>query len=235
MLLWTLLIALLVAAITALVLGDSGTLGGLDGGMIASVTAMLALLIFLGSDLATDYAGRFGKALKDFAIWITMALLLIIGYSFRDELSVVYQRVAGELLPPGTGLSVATQEPGQRAVRIRQRPDGHFVVRSRVNGQTVTMLVDTGASTIVLTPADAAAAGIATEALNYSVPVSTANGMAFAAPVRIERISIGPIEMRNMDALVARPGALGESLLGMNFLRELGDFQFTGEFLTLRG
>lgn len=235
MLLWLLLIGLLVAAIAALVLGDSGTLGGLDGGMIASFTALLALLVFLASDLARDYAGRFGAALKDLAIWIIVALLLVIGYSFRDELTLVYQRLAGELAPPGTSINVSTQGPGLRAVRVRQRPDGHFAVRSRINGQTVTLLVDTGASTIVLTPADAAAVGIATGSLTFSIPVRTANGTAFAAPARIESIAIGPIEMRDLDALVARPGALGESLLGMNFLRELRDFQFTGEFLTLRG
>ncbi|MEM7774484.1 MAG: TIGR02281 family clan AA aspartic protease [Pseudomonadota bacterium] len=235
MLLWILLALLMSAAIGALVLGDGGTLGGFDGGMLASATALLALLIFLGSSLGRDYIGRAGQAMKDFAIWVGIALVLVLGYSFRDEAQLIYQRLAGELMPPGTGIHVGTNEVGQRAVRIRKRPDGHFAVRSRVNGQSVTMLVDTGATTIVLTPADAQAAGIQTDTLRYTIPVQTANGTAYAAAVRLGAIAVGPIELRGLDALVAKQGALRESLLGMNFLKELRDFRFTGEFLTLRG
>lgn len=233
--LWGLLLLLMVGAIVALVLGDTGTVAGMSGGMIASLTAMVAMLIYLGSSLASDYAGRMNKAVKDLVIWAAIALALIVVYSFRNEALLIYQRVAGEVLPPGTSVNIGANVPGERAVRIRKRSDGHFAVNSRVNGRSVQMMVDTGASTIVLTPADAAAAGISTSALTYSVVVNTANGTAYAAPVRIERISVGPIERRGLDALVAKPGALRESLLGMNFLKELRDFSFSGEFLTLRG
>ncbi len=235
MLLWITLIMLLVAAIVALVLGDAGTLGGFSGGQIASLTALVALVIFLGSSLAGDYAGRMSKAVKDFAIWVAIALALVLAYAFKDDAKYLYQRLAGELAPPGTTISVGTATQGESAVRIRKRSDGHFVVRAEVNGQPITMLVDTGASTIVLTPADAAAIGISTSSLSYSVAVSTANGTAYAAPVRIERIAVGTIERRGLDALVARRGALSQSLLGMNFLRQLRDFSISGDFLTLRG
>ena len=159
MLLWITLLLLVLAGIAAVALGDSGTIGGLDGGTIASATALLALLIFLGSSLAGDYVGRLGKAVKDAAVWAGLALLLVLGYSFRDEVNIAYNRVAGELLPPGSALDVSQTPEGARAVRIRKHPDGHFVVRARVNAQQVTMLVDTGASTIVLTSQDARALG----------------------------------------------------------------------------
>ena len=71
--------------------------------------------------------------------------------------------------------------------------------------------------------------------LAYNVPVNTANGGTFAAAVRLKTVSIGPIVMRNVEALVSKPGALKESLLGMNFLRRLRSYEFSGEFLTLRG
>ena len=140
----------------------------------------------------------------------------------------------GELAPPGHTVAVETNERGERAVRVRRRPDGHFMARTEVNGSAVSMLVDTGASTVVLRPADAERAGIDTKRLNYSVPVQTANGTTHAAPVRLRSITIGGIEVRDIEALVSKPGNLKESLLGMTFLKRLRSYEFSGDFLTLR-
>src|SRR5260370_7233172 len=80
------------------------------------------------------------------------------------------------------------------------------------------MVLDTGASAVVL-PQDAAkAAGLPLEVLNYSVNVDTANGRARAAPVTLDRLSIGGIIERSVPALIAQPGQLPTSLLGMTFL-----------------
>jgi aspartyl protease family protein len=148
----------------------------------------------------------------------------------------------GELLPPGDAMTVdaggraaAGGKAGtEQAVRIRKRSDGHFVAKTEVNGVTVTMLVDTGASSVVLKPADARLAGVDVDRLTYSVPVQTANGTAYAAAVRLKRLSVGGITVDGIEALVAKPGTLGESLLGMTFLRRLRSYEFSGEFLTLR-
>jgi aspartyl protease family protein len=137
-------------------------------------------------------------------------------------------------LPPGESLTVENSQKGEQAVRLRRRSDGHFVARTQVNGVPVTMLVDTGASTVVLQPADARLAGIDVDNLSYSVPVQTANGTAFAAAVRLRHVAIGPIVLNGVDALVSAPGALKQSLLGMSFLRRLRSYEFTGEFLTMR-
>jgi aspartyl protease family protein len=67
------------------------------------------------------------------------------------------------------------------------------------------------------------------------VPVQTANGLAYAAAVRLNQVAIGSIVLDGVDALVARPGALKESLLGISFLRRLRSYEFSGDFLTLRG
>lgn len=98
----------------------------------------------------------------------------------------------------------------------------------------MTLLVDTGASTVVLKPADAARAGIDTRSLSYTAAVQTANGTAYAAPVRLRSIAIGPIELRDIEALVAKPGSINENLLGMSFLRRLRSYEFSKDFLTLR-
>ena len=105
---------------------------------------------------------------------------------------------------------------------IVNRPaSGEFAIAARVNGARVTFLFDTGASAVVLTASDARRAGVNAAGLAFDVPVTTANGPALAAEVRLDEIAVGPIVMRNVRALVARPGALEESLLGMSFLERL--------------
>lgn len=200
------------------------------GAMIFAAAMVLYLVILL-----TTQGGRVGQALKHLTVWGGLMLALVGGYAYRDELSIVASRVAGDLLPPGVGMTVETGVTGEKAVRVRKRRDGHFTAAAKVNGSAMSLMVDTGASTVVLKPADAAKAGIDVGRLSYSVAVNTANGTTYAAPVRLESISIGPIVVRNVEALIAKPGNLNESLLGMSFLRRLRSFDFSGEFLTLRG
>lgn len=225
----------MLGGIAAFALQDAHTLGGLSGDTIAGIAAGLALLVFYISAISRDYRGRISGMAKDFFLWAGLALLLIVGYSFRNEALYVINRVAGELMPPGQVISISTMNEGKHVVRIRRRPDNHFAATTQVNGFNVSMLVDTGASTIVLRPTDARTAGINTAKLSFTVPVNTANGSAFAASVKLREIRIGPIVMRNIEALVSKPGTLKESLLGMNFLRRLRSYEFSGEFLTLRG
>jgi aspartyl protease family protein len=232
--LWFLLLLLLLGGIVLIVAGDAGTIAGLDPATFAGVVTGVALIIAIGFSLAGSYRGRGRQAVKDLALWSAIGFALVTAYSFREEVAFVARRVAGELLPPGEVLTVEGTQKGEQAVRVRRRGDGHFAARMQVNGVPVTMLVDTGASTVVLKSADARSVGIDVDILVYSVPVQTANGAAFAASVRLRRVAIGPIVLEGVDALVARPGTLKESLLGMNFLRRLRSYEFSGEFLTLR-
>lgn len=235
MVFWICIVLLVLGGIAAFAIGDKGSLGGLSGDTLAGLSASLALLIFLGSSLLGDYKHRISGAVRDFGIWAVFALVLIIGYSFREEAGDIYNRLRGELLPPGQAVNVSSARDGYHAVRIRKRGDAHFTVQAKVNGAQIQLLVDTGASTVVLKQADAQAIGINTARLSYSVPVNTANGATFAASVRLTEVAIGPIVVRDIEALVSKPGALKQSLLGMNFLRRLRSYEFSGEFLTLRG
>ena len=192
------------------------------------------MLIFLVSSIAGSYRGRLGQAARDLVVWTGMALLLVTGYSYRNEILTLGHRVIGELLPPGAILRSDVQVEGEQSVRIRKRSDGHFIVRMQVNGMPLSMLVDTGASTVVLKPTDAQKLGIDPERLRYSVPVQTANGTTYAAHVRLRTLTLGPINLTDVDALVAKPGALKENLLGMSFLSRLRSYEFSGDYLTLR-
>ena len=97
------------------------------------------------------------------------------------------------------------------------------------------MVLDTGASSVVLTRDDAKAAGLPLEVLNYTVNIDTANGRTRAAPVTLDRIAIGGLEERSVEALVAQPGQLKTSLLGMSFLNRLQSWQVSGDRLVLKG
>jgi aspartyl protease family protein len=234
------MIAWLVGALVVLGLlfavlhGDLGTLvrgEGLDEVMqvvAAGLFAAYAVYLLMG------HRGRLGQAVRYLAVWAGVFLAFVAAYAYRGEITAVGYRVMGELAPPGQTIAMETPDGGERAVRVRRRTDGHFMARVEVNGAPVSMLVDTGASTVVLRPADAERAGIDVKRLNFSVPVQTANGTTYAAPARLRAITIGGIEIRDVEALVSKPGNLKESLLGMTFLKRLRSYEFSGDFLTLR-
>jgi len=232
---WLLLAFLVIAGALLLFRGDVQVLSTMDHTEIAILAAGVLLIAVYVVVLLKDERGRPLRALRYLLTWAAFGLFLITSYTYRQDLSGVIYRVAGELVPAGQTIVVETEDKSEHAVRVRRRFDGHFSVRAAVNGEAMLLLVDTGASTIVLKPADAARAGVDTRDLSYSVPVQTANGLAYAAPVHLRTVAIGPLVIHNVDALVARPGSVNENLLGMSFLMRLRSYEFSKEFLTLRG
>lgn len=128
--------------------------------------------------------------------------------------------------------------PGQAVVAeggrivLPRAMDGHYYLAAEVNGQTVRFVVDTGASQIVLTRADARRAGLDTENLAYVGRAYTANGMVRTAPVRLDRLSVGPVVNRDVRAVV-NEGELEQSLLGMDYLQRFSSVEITGGKLVL--
>ncbi len=123
---------------------------------------------------------------------------------------------------------------GPKSVRIRRNPQGQYLARGGINHSPTEFLVDTGAAVVLLRQTDAEKAGIDLSTLTFSVPIETANGTTYAAPVRIRSLSVGPIQIDGLEALVAAPGSLNESLLGISFLRRLRSYEMAGDFVTLR-
>ena len=231
---WLPFLALVVGGIVLMLRDEGETIAGLEPSSFAMMLVSATLLLFIGASTLAGYRGRIGQVLKDLAVWGAIALALVAGYTYRSEFGEIAHRITGELMPPGDVQVIEQRPGGERSVRIRRRGDGHFVARTQLNGASVNMLVDTGASTVVLRAVDARQMGLDVDRLNYTVPVQTANGTAYAAAVRLRQINIGPIVLTGVEALVAKPGALKESLLGMSFLRRLRSYEFTGDFLTLR-
>jgi aspartyl protease family protein len=108
---------------------------------------------------------------------------------------------------------------------------GHVILDAAVNGAPVRMLVDTGASLVTLTPADARASGIAFGELVFNHRVSTANGSARMAPVTLREIRIGQLSIYDVPAAVLEN--LNISLLGMSFLSRLQSYEMREGKLTI--
>jgi len=229
-------VALFILALAGMMLvgNDSGMIAGLDETTFGYLAVLLALLVYVLGGLITRYAGGASAMIRDAVTWLALGLGLVTLYAYKDQLTPIAARVVGELLP-GTAMTVETSVGGLTEVKIRRRLDGHFTASVEVNGKTVSMIVDTGASSIVLTPEDAKRAGFDPDKLTYRTPVLTANGRTVAARVRLNEVAIGPLDRTKVDALIAKPGALTQSLLGMSFLSRLRSYEFSGDLLTLRG
>ncbi len=229
---WLLLAIVVLGAAVFLFMDDNGgTLFGLHQNELRQVTYLLLLLVFVGSALLGRRL-RAGEILRSILSWGAIFLVAVTAYAYRDDLGAVGARVLAVLAP---GVPIAGNLAGETgdSVVIMRQMDGHFFVRADVNGATMTLMVDTGASFVTLTVADALRIGIDPATLSYHLPIRTANGMIQAAPVTIDRIAIGSIEHRNVQALVSPAGALDESLLGLSFLNSLRSYAISGDRLVL--
>jgi aspartyl protease family protein len=108
---------------------------------------------------------------------------------------------------------------------------GHILVNAAVNGAPVRFLVDTGASLVTLTPADARAAGLGPRQLAFNQRASTANGEVRIATVTLRQIRLGQLTIDEVPAAVTEN--LKVSLLGMSFLTRLQSYEVRGGKLTI--
>jgi aspartyl protease family protein len=115
-------------------------------------------------------------------------------------------------------VSVPTNSSNSRSVTLSRGNGGHFWTDARVDGRRLELVVDTGASYIALRASDAARLGIHPTPRDYSIKVSTANGVTRAALVQLSMVEIGNIVVRDVPALIHADEALGVNLLGMSFL-----------------
>ena len=238
---WLALILLVLAGIAIVLRSDAGLIpgfsgfGGFSAAEIAAAAFALAVAIVITAPLLRRYQDRLGLMGRDLLVWSGVAVGILALYAYRADLPQIADLMVGTLAPKGAAVDVPAPVETERMVRLKRQSTGHFVARTLINGGALELVVDTGATTIVLKPSDAEQVGIDISKLNYSVPVETANGSAFAAPVKLKTVLVGPVGLAGVDALVAMPGVLDQSLLGMSFLSRLKSYEFSGDFLTLRG
>lgn len=127
----------------------------------------------------------------------------------------------------------ATFVSGTRELVLDRAPDGHFYTDAQVGPATIHFLVDTGASTIALSPADAQAAGVQYVGSDQTGIARTPGGEVGLKRVTLDRVAIGPFETHDVDAaVVERP--MEVSLLGQSWLHKVGSVTITGDKMVLR-
>ncbi len=132
---------------------------------------------------------------------------------------------------PAGAHGVVSAEPYQ--VVLRAGADGHFVANAVVNGRSMDVLVDTGASAVILPRQTARRLGVEPGAEARTVSVGTANGMVQGVMVQLSEVRIGPISISDVEAIVLPDESLQVNLLGMSFLRKLRKFESVGGQLVL--
>lgn len=224
-----LLVVVVVATILLMLFGSGEQIMGVEPSMFAAVVSGGAFALLALSWGFHEFRGKGREMIQAALAWIVILFVFVTGYAYRFELRDLGNRVLAEIAP---GYSV-TARGGE--VTIARSRGGSFIVAGAINGRDVRFIFDTGASAVVLTQDAARLAGIDPATLDYTVSVSTANGRTTAARVRLDRLSIGPISETRVEAMVARPGALAENLLGMSFLERLRSYEVRDDRLILRG
>ncbi len=121
------------------------------------------------------------------------------------------------------------------AVQIPRRQGGEFALHAKINGVSAPMVIDTGATSVVLTWETAKAIGLPLDMLEYNVDVETAGGHTKAARLTLDRLAVGKLVERSVPALVVPRGQMKTNLLGMSFLDRLESWGVQADKLKLHG
>lgn len=191
------------------------------------LSVLLAALLLFAAGSALVRGGR--RTMVNIAICLGMLGGLGTAFVFRDEAAVVITEIRTELMP-----SVAISRAPGEAELGRSPFDDHYRVWAAVNGVDIELMIDTGASMVLLPYEDAMAVGIDPASLDFSVPVTTANGHSSVAPVRLASIRIEKVVVFDVPAAVAQPGLLKSGLLGMSFLNRIDEVVFRKDHMILR-
>jgi len=150
----------------------------------------------------------------------------VVAYSDPDQLSHASESIAQML----RSKSISTA-----AVQIPRGQGGEFALKARINGVKAPMVIDTGATSVVLTWETAKAIGLPIEMLEYNVELETAGGHTKAARLVLDRLAVGGLVEKSVPALVVPRGHMKTNLLGMSFLDRLESWGVRADKLRLNG
>ena len=154
--------------------------------------------------------------------------------SANSSIAVIeFQGKRQTLVPGGSGRFGGGAPAGSSSGSVTLSPDdrGHYVTMGQINGGTIQLLVDTGATVIAIPSADARRLGI--NYLNGQRSFTeTANGKAAAYRITLDTVRVGDITLYNVEAVVLEGDGLKIALLGMSFLNRT-EMKRDGQSLTL--
>ena len=193
----------------------------MSGESLASLGYLALLLVALGGAYLASHRQSVGKSLQMALVWGMIFLGCMAVYGLWGDISRDYGRNS---LP-------ITQQDG--TIALPRAPDGHYYVTVEVNGAAIDFLVDTGASDIVLSRADAARIGFDLEKLAFLGSARTANGIVPIAYSRLKTIQLGPYLDQGVSVAI-NGGEMEKSLLGMSYLGLFGRIEIAQDQLILR-
>ena len=183
----------------------------------------ILIILIVSFSLAS---GKIRQNLKYLAIWFGIFMLLITGYSYRHELSGIKEKILVEIIP-AKGIQKTPD-----SISFPVSSDGHFYIRAEVNGTPIIFLADTGASHIVLSPADAEKLGYKTDELRFDRFYETANGTVRGSSILIDDLRIDKFHIKAIGASI-NEAKMRDSLLGMTFFKRLKSYEVKNDVLTL--
>lgn len=174
--------------------------------------------LFVGSYFFFDAGQKWGETARNALVWLCIFMAVIMVYGQRDLLQ--------------NQLMGASQSVGNGSITLTRSFDGHFYAELLVNGKVLDFVVDTGASQVVLSRADAEKVGFKIDELRYWGRANTANGEVRTAPVRLDNVIFGNFKDTEIEASV-NGGELQTSLLGMSYLSRFEAIEIRGNKMTL--
>jgi aspartyl protease family protein len=190
----------------------------MDGETLARVGYLAIILVALGGWALVEFRQRMGQALRMAMAWALIFLGVAAGYGLWTDIRNV---ALPRQLVTETG-----------AIEVPLAADGHYYLTLEINGTTVPFMVDTGASGMVLSLADAERLGLDPDSLEFRGQAQTANGVVRTAMVTLPVVELGPFRTEGFRAFV-NGGEMEGSLLGMDYLR-LFRMEFADSRLILR-
>ena len=187
----------------------------------ASLIYLVLLLAFLVASWGIARRPRLAQNVVQAGVWF---VLFVGAYLAFDNWDIIERAT-------NPRQAIVTSETGT-IVDVPRRRDGHYYMELEINGTPLEFVVDTGATHIVLSQADALAVGVVQEDLAYTGRARTANGMVRTADVRLDSIRLGEITDTDVRAIV-NEGELDTSLLGMSYLQGFGKIEIEGDRLRL--
>lgn len=195
----------------------------LTGGVDPYLVRSLIILLIFGSGAAYFSRASLLKIAKVAGLWFIIIFGISLFYLYRSDLG---NRFMASIDPAGV---VSTDE----GLIVHRSRDGHFWVRAHMNGAQLNMMVDTGASNIVLSPADAERAGFYSDSLSFTGIAQTANGSVKFARATADSLSFGDATFYDIPVTINGTPMNG-SLLGMTALQRFQSVEFHGDTLILR-
>ena len=193
-----------------------------EWGNVVYILILIVLLImgFSRKELPTK------KIFEFTGLWILLALVALIFYSYRFEIVEIKDRVLSDLFPA----KAINKNHEKLILNIAQ--DGHFYLNVKINNQDVRFMIDTGASDMVIDEKIALKLGFDLKNINYDKIFQTANGQSYGASIYFNEIDVSGIKFYNVQASITNSD-LVSPLLGMSFLQKFYKYEFFRDKLIL--